>query len=66
MEFASLQPEEFLRDPHSLVVLEWPEKVEGQLPKADVILNFSSDEALPGERFINIEPRPEDGPNRKG
>lgn len=54
MEFATLNPEEFLEDPHSLVVLEWPERIIGKLPKSDLTLNFSADGAAPEERYIEL------------
>lgn len=53
-EFAALKPEQFLKDPKTLVVVEWPEKVEGALPPADVTINFSSDGAKEGERYIEV------------
>ena len=53
-EFAALQPEQFLKDPKTLVVVEWPEKVAGALPPADVTINFSSDGAKEGERYIEV------------
>ena len=51
-EFAALKPEEFLSDPHALVCIEWPERVEGQLPTPDVVLTFSADGVGEGERHI--------------
>ena len=53
-EFAALKPEQFLNDPKVLVVVEWPEKVEGALPKAALTLNFSSQDAEGGERYIEV------------
>jgi len=53
-EFAALQPVEFLQDPKALVLLEWPERVEGALPPPDLTINFSSEGASEGERFIEI------------
>ena len=53
-EFAALRPEQFLKDPKTLVVVEWPEKVEGALPPADLTINFSSDGAKEGERYIEV------------
>lgn len=40
-EFAALKPETFLGDREALVVIEWPERVEGVLPAPDILLNFS-------------------------
>lgn len=61
-EFTALRPEQFLQDPKTLVVVEWPEKVEGALPSADLTLNFSSDPPAgeaggtkEGERFIEMQ-----------
>ncbi len=60
-EFAALKPEQFLSDPKTLVVVEWPERIDSALPKADLTINFSSD--LPagevggvkeGERYIEV------------
>ena len=41
-EFKALQPDAFLSDPTNLVVIEWPEKVKGFLPKPDVVIRFSA------------------------
>ena len=54
-EFAALKPETFLSDPGALVCLEWPERVGGMLPKPDISINFSSDDASEGERYIEIK-----------
>lgn len=54
-EFAALKPAEFLQDPHTLVVVEWPERLEGVLPKPDMTIQFSSSEAGEGERFVEIQ-----------
>ncbi len=58
-QFADLRAETFLNDPTNLVVVEWPEKVEGVLPAPDLVLNFSADppvgetgDANEGERYI--------------
>lgn len=53
-EFAALKPEGFLRDPNAIVCVEWPERVEGALPRADVTVKFSSDGAGEGERYIEV------------
>ncbi len=53
-EFSALKPETFLNDPKALVVIEWPEKVEGALPKPDITVNFSSQDAGEGERYIEV------------
>ena len=53
-EFAALKPEQFLQDPKTLVVVEWPEKAAGALPLADVTINFSSQDAGEGERYIEV------------
>ena len=54
-EFKTLKPEEFLHDPKNLVVLEWPERVGHLLPTPNLTINFSSENAGEGERFIEIE-----------
>ena len=54
-EFAALKPEEFLNDPTNLVCIEWPERVEGALPAPDLTIQFSSEGAAEGERFIEME-----------
>lgn len=53
-EFAALKPEQFLQDPKALVVVEWPEKVAGALPKPDITVNFSSETAGEEERYIEV------------
>ena len=53
-EFSALKPEQFLSDPKTLVVVEWPEKVAGALPPADLTINFSSQDAGEEERYIDV------------
>lgn len=60
-QLAQLRPEEFLHDPHTLVVVEWPERVEGVLPAPDMVVSFSADPpaggagaAVEGERYIEV------------
>ena len=53
-EFAALRPEQFLQDPKTLVVVEWPEKAAGALPLADVTINFSSQDVGEEERYIEV------------
>lgn len=53
-EFVALKPAEFLQDPHALVVVEWPERLEDVLPPPDLTIKFSSDGAAEGERFVEI------------
>ncbi len=53
-EFAALKPEQFLNDPQTLVCIEWPERVEGALPAPDITIDFSSEGAGEGERFVEI------------
>jgi len=53
-EFKTLKPEEFLNDPTALVVLEWPERIEGQLPTPDMSITFSSEGAGDRERYIEV------------
>lgn len=40
-QFEALKPEEFLGDAKNIVCIEWPERLEGVLPKADIALQFS-------------------------
>lgn len=54
-EFKTLKPEEFLHDPHALIAIEWPERVESALPKPNLTINFSSAGASESERFVEIE-----------
>lgn len=53
-EFNALKPEEFLSNPENLVVIEWPERVEGVLPTPNILLNFSH-AGEEHERNIEIE-----------
>jgi tRNA threonylcarbamoyladenosine biosynthesis protein TsaE len=53
-EFAALEPEKFLRDSTALVVIEWPERVEGALPTPDLRINFSH-QGSEHERDVTIE-----------
>lgn len=53
-EFAALKPETFLQDPHALVCIEWPERLEGVLPAPDLTINFSSESATEKERYIEM------------
>jgi len=53
-EFAALKPEQFLNDPQTLICIEWPERVEGALPTPDRTINFSSEGAREGERFVEV------------
>ncbi len=53
-QFAALNPNEFLDNPNNLVVVEWPERLQGVLPTPDLVLNFSSQDAAAGERYIEV------------
>jgi tRNA threonylcarbamoyladenosine biosynthesis protein TsaE len=53
-EFAALKPAQFLNDPQTLVLIEWPEKVEGALPKPDLTVTFTSENAKEKERYIEV------------
>ncbi len=53
-EFKTLKPEEFLSNTTNLVCVEWPEQLAGMLPTPDITINFSSDGANEGERYIEI------------
>ena len=54
-EFDALRPDTFLKDPHALVLIEWPERIEEKLPMPDVVLHFSADGMGPDERNIEME-----------
>lgn len=54
-EFRTLKPETFLHNPQVLVLVEWPEKVEGALPEPDMTIEFSSEGAEEGERYIEMK-----------
>ena len=51
-EFHTLKPETFLHASENLVCVEWPERVEGELPAPDLVLRFSSENAGEKERYI--------------
>ena len=53
-EFKALKPETFLNDPRALVVVEWPERIMGALPPPDMTIRFSSEDASPEERYIEV------------
>jgi len=53
-EFAALKPAEFLNNPQTLVLIEWPERVAKALPAPDLALTFTSDNANEKERYIEI------------
>jgi tRNA threonylcarbamoyladenosine biosynthesis protein TsaE len=55
-EFATLAPETFLKSPGTLVCIEWPERVGDALPKADLELKFSAEDASEGERYFSMDP----------
>ncbi len=54
-EFAALRPEEFLSDPATLVLIEWPERIEGALPAPDLTVTFTSENLGEQERLIKTE-----------
>ncbi len=60
-EFAALKPASFLQDQEALVVVEWPERVQGELPKPNLTIQFSANDpadvasaANEEERYIEI------------
>jgi tRNA threonylcarbamoyladenosine biosynthesis protein TsaE len=53
-EFAALKPQEFLKDPQTLVLIEWPERVAEALPSPDLSLTFTNDNAGEKERYIEV------------
>lgn len=52
-EFDALKPEEFLSDAHTLVLIEWPERVEGRLPERDMTIKFLGEDTG-DEREIEV------------
>lgn len=52
-EFDALKPEGFLRDPHTLVLIEWPQRLAGRLQAPDMTVKFSS-EGTGDERDIEV------------
>ena len=53
-QFAALKPEEFLNDPHNLILIEWPERLAGALPTPSLTISFSSENASASERFVEL------------
>lgn len=53
-EFAALKPEEFLKDPKTLVLIEWPERVAAALPAPDLTVTFTSENVGEKERHIQV------------
>lgn len=51
-DLAALKLETVMNRPKTLVCVEWPERAEGVLPKADLALHFSSEGASAEERYI--------------
>jgi len=54
-QFAALKPEQFLREPKTLVCIEWPERVEGELPQPDLLIKFSSEGMKESERGVEVQ-----------
>ena len=54
-QFRALKPDTFLDNKKNLVGVEWPERAQGVLPTPDLTINFSSEGASEGERFVEIE-----------
>ena len=53
-EFAALMPEQFLQDPQTLVLIEWPERVADALPAPDLTVTFTSENVAEKERYIEV------------
>lgn len=53
-QWEQLRPQEFLSDPATLVLVEWPEKVAGALPSPDMTLTFSAN-GNEAERDITMQ-----------
>lgn len=56
-EFAALKPATFLQDPCALVVVEWPERLEGVLPKPNLTIQFSANDPFSATSVANEEER---------
>lgn len=54
-EFAALKPEQFLGNPKTLVVVEWPEKLGAYMPKPDIVVSFSSEGVGENERLVDMQ-----------
>ena len=54
-QWAQLQPETFLNDTHTIVCVEWPERVGGMLPKPDIAITLSSEGMQEGQRSVEVE-----------
>ena len=53
-EFAALKPEQFLTEPGTLVMIEWPERVAAALPAPDLTITFTNENAGEKERYIEV------------
>lgn len=53
-EWRQLKPEQFLNERGTMVLLEWPNKVAGVAPEADLALEFSAEEAGDEARDIQM------------
>ena len=53
-EFAALRPTEFLKDPNTLVMIEWPERLGDLAPAPDAVVNFSAEGMGAAEREIEV------------
>ncbi|MDE2213179.1 MAG: tRNA (adenosine(37)-N6)-threonylcarbamoyltransferase complex ATPase subunit type 1 TsaE [Patescibacteria group bacterium] len=53
-EFRALRPNDFLKDPHTLVCIEWPERIEGMLQNPDLTIQFLHRDAM-DSREINLQ-----------
>lgn len=53
-QFAALAPEQFLKNPHTIVCVEWPERVEGALPAPTIQITLRALEGAEDEREIDI------------
>lgn len=53
-EFSALKPEQFLNEPGTLVMIEWPERVAAALPAPDLTITFTNENAGEKERYIEV------------
>lgn len=54
-QFLALKPKTFLSDPKNIVCIEWPERIQGMLPKPDIVIHFSSEGMQEGERGMEVK-----------
>lgn len=56
-QWQQLKPEQFLGEEGTVVFIEWPEKIAGVGPKADLMLDFTADDTGSAARHIQMRSR---------